>query len=377
MRLNAETAKFRTCRRVCSRGARGFGLVWEKWRAIMLGIGRMLWRLPTISRTTIAAIGLLSGLAAAPALADDAVDDEGVWSFVWENDIYGGTDQNYTNGLRVGWVSPPAPRDGAVVGFVEGWLPLDANDEIRYGLALGHSIFTPESTTERNAPPDEHPYAGFVYGELSFYIDHGEAAETVALQIGWVGPSAQGEWVQNNFHDLINSYEVLGWDDQLNDEPVAALIFERRERALFKVGFGDLELDATPNFGATLGNLRTQANLGVTVRFGDQLESDFGPPRVRPALGGVSYFKPTNGLSWYLFAGVEGRAVAHNIFLDGNTFSDSPSVDRKPFVADLQLGAVIRYADVQLGYTAVVRSEEFKTQDDFQRFGAVNLSVRF
>jgi len=37
----------------------------------------------------------------------------------------------------------------------------------------------------------------------------------------------------------------------------------------------------------------------------------------------------------YLFAFVDGRAVGRDIFLDGNTFTDSHSVTRKTFVGDL------------------------------------------
>jgi hypothetical protein len=40
-----------------------------------------------------------------------------------------------------------------------------------------------------------------------------------------------------------------------------------------------------------------------------------------------------------LFARAEGRAVAHNLFLDGNTFSSGPHVSRIPLVAETQMGA--------------------------------------
>ena len=43
-------------------------------------------------------------------------------------------------------------------------------------------------------------------------------------------------------------------------------------------------------------------------------------------------------LGLYVFARAEGRAVARNIFLDGNTFGHSQSVDHKWLVADLSVG---------------------------------------
>ena len=81
--------------------------------------------------------------------------------------------------------------------------------------------------------------------------------------------------------------------------------------------------------------------------------------------------------NWYLFAGVDGRAVARNIFLDGNTFRDSHSVDKEIFVGDIQMGIVLTKGDVRLGYTHVFRSREFKTQkESYQQFGAVSLSFQ-
>ena len=81
---------------------------------------------------------------------------------------------------------------------------------------------------------------------------------------------------------------------------------------------------------------------GLTLRLGEDLQRDFGPPRVRPALAGSGMFRPTGQFSWYVFGGAEGRVVARDIFLDGNTFRDSLSVDKKRFVADFQVGLVVQ-----------------------------------
>ena len=88
--------------------------------------------------------------------------------------------------------------------------------------------------------------------------------------------------------------------------------------------------------------------------------------RVRPALSGTDYFNPShlgNDIGWYLFAGAGGRAVAHNIFLDGNSFRRSPSVEHKTFVADMQGGASIFWSDrIRLDLSAVRRTDEFVGQ---------------
>ena len=96
---------------------------------------------------------------------------------------------------------------------------------------------------------------------------------------------------------------------------------------------------------------------------------------MRPSLAGVEHFAG-GPLSWSLFAGVQGRAVARNLFLDGNTFEDSASVDRNPLVGDFQTGFTISAGDWRLAYTYVTRTEEFDTQPTQQDFGALALSWR-
>jgi hypothetical protein len=80
---------------------------------------------------------------------------------------------------------------------------------------------------------------------------------------------------------------------------------------------------------------------------------------------------------WYVFASVEARAVGHNIFLDGDSFRDSPRVDSKPFVADLQLGAVFMLRGFQIAYTHVLRSDEFDSQRNNAALGAFSVLLAF
>jgi len=72
---------------------------------------------------------------------------------------------------------------------------------------------------------------------------------------------------------------------------------------------------------------------------------------------------------------VEGRALATNIFLDGNTFADSHSVDKKYFVGDVHAGLVLVIYRVRLAFSQVFRSSEFNGQKELSEFGSINLSV--
>jgi hypothetical protein len=115
------------------------------------------------------------------------------------------------------------------------------------------------------------------------------------------------------------------------------------------------------------------------VRVGRMLGADFGPPRIRPALAGTHFFQPTDdGLGWYVFAGAEGRAVARDVTLDGNTWRDSRNVDRRPLVADLQAGLAVMWLGVRITYTQTWRTEEFYGQrGGMQNFGSLSATFRF
>jgi len=69
--------------------------------------------------------------------------------------------------------------------------------------------------------------------------------------------------------------------------------------------------------------------------------------------------------------------VAHNIFLDGNTFRDSRSVKKENFVGDAQLGLAVVIDGVRLAYTHVLRTREYVGQDASDQFGAFSVSFAF
>lgn len=333
-------------------------------------------------RQWLAGAALLTTL---PGAAFAQEEDKAVFSLTVENDsLSSGADRNYTSGIRLGYTS----RDGDVPGFLDGMggitRAVSQSEPDFWSFAIGQSIFTPEDISANPPPPDQHPYAGWLYMQISIGAEQnrndGRAPrflDTYELELGMVGPSALGEEAQRGIHQWLGAPDPQGWDYQLEDELAFAVSYDRNWRALRLFGdfFGGLEADLTPSVGASLGTLRTEARVGLAARVGQRIDGDYGPPRVRPSLAGAERFAG-GPLSWSIFAGVQGRAVGHNLFLDGNTFEDSASVERNPFVADFQTGFSISAGDVRLAYTYVWRTEEFETQPTRQDFGALSLSVR-
>ncbi len=330
-----------------------------------------------------ALISVLPGVA----FADRPADEKGTLSLAVENDsLSSGADRNYTSGIKLAYVSPSAGVSDWLRGTGNFTRALSGSAPDFWGIAVGQSIFTPQDTQANPAPPDQHPYAGWLYMQLMVGAeedrDDGSAPrylDTYELELGITGPSALGEEAQSGIHQILGAPHPNGWDSQLHDELAFAVSMDRRWRLpdlrLSTDALGGLEFDLTPSVGATLGTLRTEARAGLTARIGWRIDNDYGPPRVRPSLAGVEHFQG-GPLSWQIFAGVQGRAVARNLFLDGNTFQDSASVERNPYVADFQTGLSVSAGDWRLAYTYVWRTEEFATQPARQDFGAVALSWR-
>lgn len=220
---------------------------------------------------------------ATPAAAD------GNYTLQFENDRIAQTDRHYTTGMRLNWVSdskspgasPQWARD--TLNFI--YRQVNSQVEGRIGLALGQNIFTPEDTSARNLVTGDRPYAGWLYGGISAHAEsHRTVAgmtldtlDTVELDVGVVGPMALGKQVQNNFHDLIGVGRSNGWDHQLENEPGVMFIVERRWRPQ-PLKIGAIEADIIPHAGGSLGNVMTVANAGATLRIGEDLNVDYGPP---------------------------------------------------------------------------------------------------
>jgi hypothetical protein len=145
-----------------------------------------------------------------------------------------------------------------------------------------------------------------------------------------------------------------------------------------------LGYDVISHAGAALGNVYIYGNAGTEVRFGLNLPGDFGTSYIRP--GGNTNapttvddprLRNTQAYGLYFFTAATGRLVGRDIFLDGNTFRDSHSVDKETVVGDLIVGASVTFHRYKLSYAQVFRSREFEQQDKNNNFGSISLAVTF
>jgi lipid A 3-O-deacylase len=348
--------------------------------------------------------GLLGLLLFGRVLAAESVPVEGGASATWgdlfrssgftlvsENDKYfAGTDQHYTNGMKLSLLAETRVDESpALLRKIARFVPTLNNETARrqvykVGVALGQNVYTPGDIDTTQPLPDDRPYAGWLYGSLIFQAqsDDSRLLRVVELTLGVVGPAALGEFFQNTWHQVIQVEPANGWANQLHNEPGILLSWERRYRVgKIQLSVPGFETDLIVRGGLSLGNIRSNLAAGLTVRLGWRLPPDFGADLIRPA--GGSLISP-HRFSWYVFGSGEGRVVGRDIFLDGNTWGDSPAVDKRPLVADLNVGLVVRLPlsgprlkGLQIAYTQNYRTKDFYGQLQHDVFGSVGFTLHF
>ena len=300
-----------------------------------------------------------------------------------ENDLLARTDRYYTNGIKFGGGMGFDLLQLPAAEFLRNVAP-EAGGKVHLGLFLGQNLYTPRAITVSQAQPLDRPWAAWLYLGGVAQRARDNRLDTVEIDLGLVGPSALGREIQSGWHRLIGSPQPCGWQHQIPNEPAILVSWLAKS----KHGLGSvagLDLEAIPHGGASVGTVMTLARGGGLLRLGRHM-TGFGPDTIEPGGAMLQNMRREvepgrgQGLEWYVFAGVDHRLVAHNIFLDGAVFRDGPSVNRRPHVYDLSLGLSLRHGSLRVSMTRVKRSEEFFTaasRGGRQTFDSINLGLEF
>ncbi|MGZ9032357.1 MAG: lipid A deacylase LpxR family protein [Burkholderiaceae bacterium] len=325
----------------------------------------------------------LLSVAATDCAAQAGPSHGGAWTLTVENDIGTGSDNNYTNGFGVTWVSKSIDTYEEQ-SFVRRWgqfwsfLPFVGNEGHRTYAAwsVAQEMHTPDDITVPNPPLDDQPYAGVLYLDNVIYSKGPRMTHAWQLRVGVVGPASQAEHVQRWIHDLVNSDEPMGWDTQLPNEPVLNIGYT----GAYLLAEGDAGKSARwriiPVVQAGLGNYFTGVGLGVYGEIGWNLVEALGGTALRQGFNAASTVAvgPVNGWSVSLSGGISGYGVAHYLPLDGTVFKDSRSVGSKPFIGTATLGISVRHKSFVafLGRTHFTKT--FDTEREDVAFSTLSVS---
>lgn len=280
------------------------------------------------------------------------------------------TDRNYTQGSRIAWhggeESLPIWADRLALRMAGG----DAAAQRRVGIAVGQEIYTPDAISRTRPVSNDRPYAGWLYGSAFMVTSDATRERSLEMRAGLVGPHSYAQQAQEWWHRETGVRAPRGWSHQLADEPGVMLLAQQRWRPWGR----QRHVDLVPHASVTLGNVATYAASGATLRLGLPLPDDFGPSATNAPHAMHVGARPPR-VQAFVFARAEGRAVAHNIVLDGNSSGSGPSVTRRPFVGEAQVGAGLKLGLLALRYAFSYTTHEFVERSDAHRYGSFSIGL--
>jgi lipid A 3-O-deacylase len=331
--------------------------------------------------SAIIAFGGSLAFAETPSFADFPDEADSSFAVYFENDIFGGSDRDYSNGVRFALLSRSYSEEEAklesgpfpIFPKVSEFLSFDspANFEYHYGVSATQLIFTPNNWRASTQPFDERRYAGWLglgFAAQAVSENHLNSLEFI---VGTVGPNSLAETSQDFVHGLRDIEKFSGWDEQIPNEVTLDLEFDQKwRRILYEEGPRGFQIDQVNDWGLRLGTFRTLASAGSSFRFGYDLKSEFADPRISSTA--YPFQRSADDCSIYGLIGTNIRAVAHDATLDGPLFRDfETGNEREAFVAQLSLGLGISYQSCQISYTHTFSSREYSEQQHHGEYGTI------
>lgn len=291
---------------------------------------------------------------------------------IFENDTIANTDRQYTNGIQYARMRPRSDLPWWTRWFLQPMTVCSSPTQggchdVRGGFFVGQLMFTPDDISIVAPIFNDRPYAGWLYGGVSFDAVNrrNTRAHRVEIAVGVVGEESLAEQAQTLIHDAFGFKTPRGWDNQLRFEPGLEIEYEWTQALVHSASGGQRWFDLSLGLGVNLGNIVTLGHGGLTARLGWNLNDLIGNDTIQPVA------MPRGEFELYLYLRARGLGIAHSHFIDGDSRF---RVDKNSFVNETTWGAVVSWKSARLGYSVVTRSSEFSPLERQHRFGSLRLT---
>lgn len=272
-----------------------------------------------------------------------------------DNDIFNYTDRFYTNGIQFCLIAPGLRQNPLSAVLIPYW---DRGINY-YGLTLVQNMYTPSTTKIGGILVGDRPYAAYLYvGSSKITNDaRNRVRLTSELQVGILGPSSLGEYVQRTFHNAVPSNnEPLGWEFQIQNDLLLNYMV-RIEKGIVVIPGLDLLIYGSGSLGTVYTNLCG----GTFIRtgwFNSYFMNLFFSKR------SLNRLRNARNFQFYLFADFSGKAVGYDATLQGGVFNrsspytiSSDHLNRLMFIGSA--GIIVSYGGFQLKGEQFLQSPEF------------------
>ena len=325
-----------------------------------------------------ASLVLVSIAVAAPSTWTVTSENDSPWSLMWGNPY---RDEYYTNGIRLSgswWVADHTDRGlGRAADVVARGLGLGKADVVELGAS--QTMYTPIEIWETTIPDTVHPYAGHLHFTAGLGAVGKGFRSSVELLGGWTGPPAFGEPAQKKVHELFNGYEPLGWDHQVQFEPTFGVSVWLAPENFGTISDGGVTFRFVPSVLAVASTPDLAAEAGFLVGVGtrDDVPST-RPDEARFGHSGID--RPRRGPSKVgvaLYAALDFRLSAHDMFVSGGTFSSIPAPEAEAAWTEGALCATLRLGGTRITMANNFQGFTYVGQERDHRYGTISVSQDF
>ncbi len=311
-------------------------------------------------------LGYLLGVC---SLLFSSLANSGQWHLQLDNDIIFGDDGNYTNGMILSWESTPnrsAIELPPPLKWQSNFTFHQDDAELAWGLKLIQQMWTPGEIEIETPQSTDRPYAGYLALESHTAHYGSQWAQKNWFSLGVVGPASGAQQVQEFVHKITGSSPPLGWHQQVENQVTLQLAYEVdglliRGDLVNPVTSGDSQWELSGFSHSQVGNFRTETNLGLTFRWGNDLENSFGRLSHHSGhMGSVASVSQASSIIFYSRASIGYRL--NDLTLDGSLPYDSqPQLEKMQ--AGLVAGILWSHPTWSVGWSFNTYSREYQTNE--------------
>ncbi|WP_397446891.1 lipid A deacylase LpxR family protein [Polaribacter sp. R77954] len=260
-------------------------------------------------------------------------------SLVTDNDLYTSVnrDRYYTSGVFINYRYLTKLKNNNLEKRIVTW-------------KIGHKMYTPHKPIVEILSQHDRPFAAYLFGSFGIKrVYKKNKILNTSIQIGVIGPNAQGYEVQNFIHKMYGYREVTGWKHQIKN--AFGLNFGTEYVYFLGKDVANV-LDAFWVVSGNLGTVQTDISSGFNFRF------SFTPMQtLKNSIAFNTHLnddstKYTRGIESFFYFKPTLRYAMYDATLQGSFLNTGSVVTKElvPFVFDMELGFKFTANRFNFGY---------------------------
>ena len=278
-----------------------------------------------------------------------------------DNDYFTHTDEQYTVGVNVEMCGAWVRKFPLAMLLVH---PRFA--DIRYGIALEQSMYTPYDLSRVELPFGDRPFAATLFIKTFLIATDFENKQrfTSTLSTGVIGPWAQGDDLQHVAHVILNDVVPPGWKYQVQNDAILNYQVNYQKQLIHAGTICSFDVEAMAR-GGTLSDV-----FGLSCNFLiGYFESAFARDNMQHA----------GNFNVYVYCHPEVDFVGYDAILEGGVFKHSSPYTisaNKVSRVDYQsrVGIVVDFKRFRLEYNECFESPEFSGGPN-HAFGGIGVGM--